>query len=384
MIRRETLSKVWPHKPLGEVVDFLDSRRRPVSERERNPGPYPYFGANGQQGTIDGYLFDEPLILLAEDGGFFGQPGKTIAYQVEGKCWVNNHAHVLRPKNGYNIRFLCRQLEHYDVSPFVSGTTRAKLNKGQAEKIPVLAPPLEEQKRIAAILDKADGIRRKRQQAMAMADEFLRSVFLDMFGDPVTNPKGFPIGVIGDIVENVRYGTSKKAHESQGEFPILRMGNITYDGKIDTTDLKYINLDKKEQSKFMVSKGDIVFNRTNSSDLVGKTAVFDLERRMAIAGYLIKSTAKKDVSPYYVSGYLNSKHGKLTLKSICKSIVGMANINAKEYQAIKVLIPDPDVQKRYERLVKQVQSRLSTQKNFLTEAEIQFQSISQLAFGGEL
>jgi type I restriction enzyme, S subunit len=101
MITREQVIGVYPVKPLGEVVCFLDSKRKPVKESERRLGPYPYYGANGQQGTIDDYLFDEPLVLLAEDGGFFDQPDRGIAYRISGKTWVNNHAHVLRPKSIY-------------------------------------------------------------------------------------------------------------------------------------------------------------------------------------------------------------------------------------------------------------------------------------------
>ena len=120
------------------------------------PRRYPYYGANGQQGTIANFIFDEPLVLLAEDGGHFENPDRGIAYRISGKTWVNNHAHVLRPKADIDLAYLCRVLENYDVTPFVTGTTRGKLTKGGASEIPIPLPPLHEQRRIAAILDKAD------------------------------------------------------------------------------------------------------------------------------------------------------------------------------------------------------------------------------------
>jgi type I restriction enzyme S subunit len=162
MITRETVGGTFPVRPLGEVVEFLDSKRRPVKEADRKPGPFPYYGANGQQGTIDAYIFDEPLVLLAEDGGFFDAPERGIAYRISGRTWVNNHAHVLRPRAGLDIAFLCRVLENYEVTPFISGTTRSKLTKGQAEKIEIPLPPLDEQRRIAAVLDQADELRQRR------------------------------------------------------------------------------------------------------------------------------------------------------------------------------------------------------------------------------
>lgn len=207
MIRKETLPDIWPIKPLGEVAEFLDSRRKPVKESERVPGIYNYYGANGLQGTINDFIFDEPLILLAEDGGYFGHQTRKIAYRVSGEYWVNNHAHVLRPIDGVDMNYLCRTLENYDVTPFTTGTTRAKLTKGAALRIPIPLPPLPEQKRIAAILDQADALRKKRRAAIAKLDELLQSVFLDMFGDPVTNPKGWPIERLGAICD---VGSSKR------------------------------------------------------------------------------------------------------------------------------------------------------------------------------
>ncbi|WP_318478821.1 restriction endonuclease subunit S [Photobacterium leiognathi] len=249
-------------------------------------------------------------------------------------------------------------------------------------KIPL--PPLEEQKRIAAILDKADAIRQKRKQAIELADEFLRSVFLDMFGDPVTNPKGFQIGTIRDIVSTVNYGTSGKASEIDGEFPILRMGNITYKGGWDFSDLKYIDLDDKDQGKYLASKNDLLFNRTNSKELVGKTAVFNESKPMAIAGYLIRVRANDLGNPWYISGYLNSSHGKQTLLNMCKSIVGMANINAQELQDIKILLPPVELQNKYESIVKEVNKRVSCHYESLKELQTLFNALSQKAFSGQL
>jgi type I restriction enzyme S subunit len=218
-------------------------------------------------------------------------------------------------------------------------------------------PPLEEQKRIAAILDKADSLRRKRAQAIALADDFLRATFLDMFGDPVTNPKGWPVGTIRDLVNSVNYGTSSKADETEGQYPILRMMNITYEGRWDFSSLKYIDLSENEKEKYLAIKGDLLFNRTNSKELVGKTAVFESDEEMAIAGYLIRARTNGMANPYYIAAYLNSPHGKQTLFSMCKSIVGMANINAQELQNIRIQIPPIELQNKYASIVADVRKR---------------------------
>ena len=135
------------------------------------------------------------------------------------------------------------------------------------------------------------------------------------------------------------------------------MNNITYNGEMDFTDLKYVDLEKKEVSKYIAKKGDLLFNRTNSKELVGKTAVFESNTPMAIAGYLIRVRTNEKSTPHYISAYLNSYHGKATLMGMCKSIIGMANINAQELQDISIMIPPVDLQKQYAYLVWKVQVR---------------------------
>jgi type I restriction enzyme S subunit len=252
----------------------------------------------------------------------------------------------------------------------------------KSSEIPL--PSLPEQKRIAAILDKADAIRRKRQQAIKLADEFLRATFLDMFGDPVTNPKGWPFGTIRELISEAKYGTAKKASIDTGEYPILRMNNITYNGEMDFTDLKYIDLEEKEVSKYIAKKGDLLFNRTNSKELVGKTAVFESSTPMSIAGYLIRVRTNERSTPHYISSYLNSSHGKATLMGMCKSIVGMANINAQELQNISIMVPPVDLQKQYTGLVWKVQERKKRQLEAANIGDTLFRSLTQRAFRGEL
>ena len=202
----------WPKAKLGTVVEILDSMRKPVKAGERIQGPYPYYGANGQQGTINDFIFDEPLILVAEDGGHFFDSSRPIAYRIEGKTWVNNHAHVLRCNPDMDISYLCHQLARYNVQPYLTGSTRAKLTKGALERILITKPPLEEQKRIAAILDKADEIKHESAKARILRKDIVQSLFYDMFGDPVANPMGWQIEVLGDICG---VGSSKRVFKTE-------------------------------------------------------------------------------------------------------------------------------------------------------------------------
>jgi type I restriction enzyme, S subunit len=242
-------------------------------------------------------------------------------------------------------------------------------------------PPLPEQKRIAAILDKADAIRRKREKAIELTDSFLRSVFLEMFGNPESNPHGFKKGTIRELVSEVKYGTSDKAGAT-GNYEILRMNNLSYAGDIDLSDLKRIDLEQKEETKYLVRKGDLLFNRTNSKELVGKSAVYTFETPRAIAGYLIRIRPNERANIEYIAAYLNSQHGKKTLFHMCKSIIGMANINAQELQDIEILIPPVELQNNFAVVVEKVRELKSKLRRSLKESETLSASLSQGLFAG--
>jgi type I restriction enzyme S subunit len=143
----DTNPKGWPLKRIAEMTECLDRLRRPVTESDRRPGNVPYYGANGQQGWIDKALFDELLVLVAEDGGYFDAPERGVAYRIDGPAWVNNHAHILRALPKYvETEFLHRALRHFNFLPYISGTTRAKLTQGQLNSVKVFVPPLELQR----------------------------------------------------------------------------------------------------------------------------------------------------------------------------------------------------------------------------------------------
>jgi restriction endonuclease S subunit len=178
----------WMIKDLRELVDVLDSIRKPINSEERldRTGTVPYFGASGQVGTIDKALFDEDLVLLGEDGVQFFDVDKHKAYEISGPSWVNNHAHVLRcKKEKYIQHLLVCYLNQFDYRNYANGTTRLKLTQAAMNRIPVIVPPLKEQEKIVGILKEqfarldsslaiADAIERK---SSAMRRSLLHAAF---------------------------------------------------------------------------------------------------------------------------------------------------------------------------------------------------------------
>jgi len=387
MIRPETFCPSWPKKQLGEAVAFLDHLRRPITAKDRSPGPYPYYGANGQQDSVANYIFDEPLILLAEDGGYFGDPDRTIAYRVEGKCWINNHAHVLRPKTGVDISFLCRQLEKYDVTHFINGATRPKLNKRNASEIPITLPPLAEQKRIAAILDKAAAIRRIRQTAIKLSDEFLRATFLHIFGDPVTNPKRWPERRLDEVSEIVSGVTKGRKFNGKKTIlvPYMRVANVQY-GNIDTNDVQEIEVLETDIEKYRLEKGDILLTEGGDPDKLGRGAVWKGEIEPCIhQNHIFRVRAFKDcLFPEYLSALIGSESGKRYFLKAAKQTTGIASINKTQLRNFPVLIPPNELQKEYLRIISKYQALIEKQNNERSDFNALFGSLSQRAFHGNL
>jgi type I restriction enzyme S subunit len=165
-----TNPKGWPVKRIEDITECLDRLRRPITESDRKPGNVPYYGANGQQGWIDTALFDEPLVLVAEDGGYFDAPERGVAYRIDGPAWVNNHAHILRAiPTHVDTEFLHRALRHFNFLPFISGTTRAKLTQGQLNAVKLYVPPLDLQRQFG---ERVAGVQRIAKVTASTADHF--------------------------------------------------------------------------------------------------------------------------------------------------------------------------------------------------------------------
>ncbi|WP_313655186.1 restriction endonuclease subunit S [Planktothrix agardhii] len=381
LINESHFTQKWSIVNLDEVVEFLDSQRKPITEKDRISGTYPYYGANGQQDLINDYIFDEPLVLLAEDGGHFGEPNRTIAYQINGKCWVNNHAHVLRPKNNINIRYLCRVLEHYDVSKYITGSTRAKLTKTSASQIKIPLPPIASQRRIANILDKADEIIRKRKEAIALTEQLQKSIFLDMFGDPVTNPKGWEKVTVNDVVSEVKDGPHVSPEYSHNGIPILSTRNIR-PNELIMEDIKYISEDVYLNliKRFKPQKGDVLLTKGGTT---GFAKVVDWDWNFAVWVHLALLRPNNKIRSEFLEATLNSPNCYLQSQLYTHGIANK-DLGLNRIRKIKMCLPPLDLQDEYCQIRKKTLFLLNKNKKSLKESENLFNSLLQKAFKGEL
>ena len=274
--------------------------------------------------------------------------GKFDAYQRTYIIEDNSNGKLYIPYLYYFMEDYVKELRKQAIGGVIK-----YIKLGNLTEAVITVPSIDRQKEIVEVLKKVGNILENYSKKLCQLDVLIKARFVELFGDPIKNPKGWEIVTIGDVVTEVRYGTSKPAVEG-GKYPYLRMNNLTADGHLDLNDLKYIDIPDDEIEKCVVRKGDILFNRTNSIELVGKTAVFDLPEDMVIAGYIIRVRLNERILPEVFSQYMNLEALKDILRSMAKGAVNQANINAQELQSIKVYIPDMGLQKQFIEMKEQV------------------------------
>ena len=180
-LRFEGFDGEWEKKTLGDISVFFDTMRKPLEGSKRVAGPYPYYGASGIVDYVDGYIFEEELVLLSEDGANILDRNYPVCFLATGKYWVNNHAHVLKAKEGNDNNFICNSLERKDYKEFNTGMAMPKLNKDVCQGIPVCCPCYEEQRLIGNILRNIDHLitlhQRKHDTLLKAKQFYLQNLF---------------------------------------------------------------------------------------------------------------------------------------------------------------------------------------------------------------
>ena len=253
-------------------------------------------------------------------------------------------------------------------------------------------PPLEEQRRIAEILDRAQSLISKRREAIGQLDTLTQAIFIEMFGDPVTNPKKWTVTPLSNLVNEFRYGSSNKS-QPFGK-PALRIPNVV-GGSLNLCDLKLVPVDNSEFDRLRMKNGDILFVRTNGNpDFVGRCAVFDYQlvantgfpkNEFIFASYLIRARlALELIVPIFLREFLLGTSGRRELRSRCKTSAGQFNINIEGLGAISIPIPPLPLQQEFARRAEAVEKLKAAHRASLSELDALFASLQHRAFRGEL
>ena len=356
-----------------DILEIKNGRNQKAVE---NPnGKYPIYGSGGIMGYADDYICDAQTVIVGRKGSinnpiFVDEP----FWNVDTAFGLVANREIILP---HYLYYFCKR---FDFERLNKAVTIPSLTKSDLLKIEIDIPDLAIQRHIVDLLIGVERLIAYRKQQLTELDNLIKARFVEMFGPYPINPMGWKTGTIRDVVADVRYGSSRPAVDG-GKYPYLRMNNITYGGELDLSDVKRIDIPDNELEKCTVRRGDVLFNRTNSKELVGKTCVYDRDEMMVLAGFVIRVRVNDLVLPEFLSAFLNTDFSKKTLLGMCKAAIGQANINAQEMQSIDIYIPPIELQKEFVQFKNQVDKSKVVVQKALDEAQTLFDSLMQKYFG---
>jgi type I restriction enzyme S subunit len=291
---------------------------------------------------------------------------------------------VVRPRSIVDGRYLYHWLSSPPIQKKIRGCARqttniSNLSVPQFEQLHILVPFIAEQRRIADILDKADAIRRKRKEAIALTEELLRSAFLEMFGDPVTNPKGWPRSSFGDQVEVLEYGP-RFYNESYSEdgVRIVRITDLDTTGQLDFSAMPRLLVDEKDRDRYLLKPGDVIFARSGAT--VGKTALSMPGDPEAIPGaYFIRLRFTPDVRPLYAREVLASDRVQQIIVARSRQSA-QQNFSGPGIRELPLPMPPVSLQIRLEQIAIRRDELLERYQQASVESEALFSSLVHRAF----
>ena len=348
-IRFKGFDDDWEQRKLGDVVEFLDTMRKPLEGAKRISGPYPYYGASGIVDYVDGYLFDEELVLLSEDGANITDRNYPVCFLASGKYWVNNHAHVLKTKDGNENKFICNSLERKDYKQYNSGMAMPKLNQEVCRGIPISCPSFDEQKKIGDCFRNLDHLITLHQRKCDETKELKKFMLQKMF--PKKNEKKPEIRFAGfdDDWEQRKLGevfeqTTNFVNPNEEE---IELWSLTVEDGLTPKSERYNRefLVKKESNFKEVRPGDIVYNPMNMT--LGAVGYNAMPQSVAVSGYYTTMIAKDGYDSYYINTWLKSPQAISLYKTFATgSLIEKQRVQFPTLATIPTTFPNHDEQKR--------------------------------------
>ena len=368
---------------IDEITENLDNLRKPLNSIQRSrisqKKLYPYYGANSLIDYVDEYIFDEEILCVAEDGGNWGYTEKCT-YIVNEKCWLNNHAHVLRAKDNLNIAYLSYYLNYNDLNSHITGTTRGKLTKSALSNIEILLPELEKQNIIVEILDKAQNLIDRRKEQIAMLDELVKSQFIEMFGDPVSNPMNWDKKRLADECNIITGNTpSRKVEAYYGDYiEWIKSDNITGAGVYLSTAREYLSKQGLKVGRSIEKDSILMTCIAGSIKCIGNVAIAD--RKVAFNQQINGIEPLKNNVYFMLQQFnLSQKYIQSTINMSLKGILSKGQLSELEF-----IFPPIEKQNEFAEFFKQVDKLKFAMEKSLKELENNFNSLMQKAFKGEL
>ncbi len=402
---------VWVKKSLGEVAKLRSGIGFPRNLQGRSEQKYPFAkvgdisavarAGNTAISSARNAVSEEDLETLRAapfPAGTiaFAKIGEAISqnFRVVTTCPMlldNNVMGVIPDPRQVDTRYLLRYLQSLDFYALTGKTAVPAIRKSVLERVKIPLPPLPEQRRIAAILDKADAIRRKRQQTIDLADQFLRSAFLDMFGDPVTNPKGWPLVSIGKLAGNSKgaivigpFGSDLKVSDYRPEgHPVIFVrdiqdGTFVWDSQVFVDDAKFEQL-----RAHRVVPGDVLATKMGAPPAIAAVYPSDMPVGIITADII---RIRPDVSiarPTYLAAAINSPYIRAQVRRITEGVT-RPKITLRSFRQLSIPVPPLELQGKWEQLIRAIERLLCKGSSAADRTHTLFNTLAQRAFRGEL
>lgn len=374
---------------IEECCEILNNLRFPLNSEQRfeMKGEYPYYGANGVQGYINKWRFDDDLILIAEDGGNFEQYAtRPIAYRVNGKCWVNNHAHVIKAKNEFSQSFIFYSLEHKNILFFIAGGTRSKLTQSELKRIILKHPRKEEADKIGNIIQITDEAIAHTEALIAKYQRIKTGLMQDLLTKGIDEngnirsrathkfvvkngievPEEWEVDTLGTLIKAIDAHPSHRTPTSiENGAPYLGISDIDDEGNIDLKKCRKVSYSvlAEHNNRYQLRDGDIIFGKIGT---IGEPKRLKAWNNVTISANVIL------IQPHNTSDFifwvLNSEYinnqVKNTIHSTSQPAFGMEKV-----RALTILIPPKNERETIQNILNQNESNILSTKRHLSKLQ---------------
>ncbi|NVK01350.1 MAG: restriction endonuclease subunit S [Oceanospirillaceae bacterium] len=381
------IPKHWSDSRIKFVSTCLDGKRIPLNAEQRGemPGDYPYWGANGVVDHIDQYLFDEDLVLLGEDGAPFFDSLKDVAFNVSGKVWVNNHAHILRPViDKIENRFLRHVLNSVSYKLYINGSTRDKLTQAEMNDIAFPLPPVDEQETISEYLDsetsRIDSLISEKQRFIELLKEKRQALISHVVTkglDANVEMKDSGVEWIGVIpkhwiIRRLKHSSVIQSGIAKGKdvvgketiaVPMLRVANVQ-DGYLDLNDVHMIDIEPRELERYSLREGDLLMNEGGDNDKLGRGTLWTGSISPCIHQNHVFAIRILDLPAEWVAMLTRASYAKFHFYRSSKQSTNLASISSSNIKLTPLVVPPIE---EINNILKYLESELSKIDSLIDE-----------------
>jgi len=366
---------------IDKISENLDGKRKPITSSDRTEGNIPYYGASGIVDYVEDFIFNESLLLVSEDGANLLARSTPIAFSIEGKTWVNNHAHVLRFSNIVQQKYVELYLNHISLEAYITGSAQPKLNQKKLNEIPIPVVPAQEMAAVVATIEKIQNIIHKRNEELVVLDNLIKARFVEVFGER---------GKVVPLIDYVWFqeGPGVRSVDFTSEGTILLTGSNINDNRISfgyKSD-RFISdeLAKGKYAHFMCDKDDIlvVSSAIAPEKFDKKVITVEEDKKYCLNTGIIRFKPNREVMTLgYFREFLKTDYFKHQVMAEMRGIAQM-HFGPSHLKQMTILLPGSlDEQVEFEKFVNQVdKSKVAVQKA-LDEAQLLFDGLMQKYFG---